>query len=73
MERLISSLLGGYPVNTEEVVDLSSLGLSDFNPYLFERHSGWILLPVFAFVLVLIHLKKAKAIRLSDRMLNKKG
>jgi thiamine biosynthesis lipoprotein len=41
----------------DEAIDLGSLGVSKFNPYLFERH-GWLaVLPAFGVALVLIHLR----------------
>lgn len=41
----------------DEAIDLGSLGVSKFNPYLFERH-GWLAaLPAFGVALVLIHLR----------------
>lgn len=45
----------------EDAVDLSALGTSDFTPYIFERDSRWIFLPLFALFLVIIHLKKRGA------------
>lgn len=39
-------------------IDLGDLGISQFNPYLFERDPLWALLPFAALVLVLLHLKK---------------
>jgi hypothetical protein len=44
--------------NTMSEVDLSKLGLSDFMPYVVERNSLWVLLPLVSFILVLWHLKK---------------
>ena len=38
-------------------IDLSSLGMSDFNPYIFERESLWILLPAISLLFVFLHLK----------------
>lgn len=48
----------------EAAFDLSSLGAKSeiFTPYLIEREPLWILLPVFGILVVLIHLKKFKAI-----------
>ncbi|MGE0616352.1 MAG: FAD:protein FMN transferase [Bacteriovoracia bacterium] len=45
----------------EEGIDLSALdGAAEeiFNPYDYERNRWWLLLPVFAFLLVCLHLKK---------------
>jgi FAD:protein FMN transferase len=39
-------------------IDLSDLGIEQFNPYLFERDPLWILLPLAALALVLLHLKR---------------
>jgi thiamine biosynthesis lipoprotein ApbE len=39
-------------------IDLGDLGISQFNPYLFERDPLWALLPFAALVLVILHLKK---------------
>jgi thiamine biosynthesis lipoprotein ApbE len=39
-------------------IDLGELGISQFNPYLFERDPLWALLPFAALVLVILHLKK---------------
>lgn len=52
-------LLGLANANAQEgevAVDLGALGLDDFTPYLIERDSYWVLLPLFAVFLVLIHL-----------------
>lgn len=46
--------------HADEAIDLSSLGTSDFAPYIFERDSRWILLPALALLAVIIHLKKKK-------------
>lgn len=54
--------------SANDVVDLSDLGslggldgamegTTQFTPYLFERQGWWILLPIFALSLVLIHLR----------------
>jgi FAD:protein FMN transferase len=42
----------------DDAVDLGDLGMSDFTPYVFDRNSFWILLPVAALGLVFLHLKK---------------
>ena len=41
-----------------ETVDLSALGTSDFNPYIFDRDPIWILLPLVSLLLVFLHLKE---------------
>jgi thiamine biosynthesis lipoprotein len=43
-------------------LDLSSLdaGSNTFTPYLLERSNYWVLLPLFALFIVLVHLKKNK-------------
>jgi thiamine biosynthesis lipoprotein len=40
----------------DESVDLGELGSNAFTPYLTERHAIWMLLPIFALVLVISHL-----------------
>lgn len=40
----------------DEAVDLSALGMSDFNPYIFDRETLWILLPLISLILVFLHL-----------------
>ncbi|MFL5812470.1 MAG: FAD:protein FMN transferase [Bdellovibrionia bacterium] len=47
----------------DEAIDLGSLGVSKFNPYLFERHSWLVALPAFASALALIHLLRVKRAR----------
>lgn len=42
--------------NDDEVIDLSDLGVDTFNPYLYERNSLWILLPLLILLAVLVHL-----------------
>jgi thiamine biosynthesis lipoprotein len=42
----------------DETVDLGDMGANAFTPYTFERNRWWILLPVFALSLVLVHLRK---------------
>ncbi|HTL12243.1 MAG TPA: FAD:protein FMN transferase [Bdellovibrionota bacterium] len=44
----------------DEAVDLGALGLNDFNPYMVERHSAWILLPLLMIGMVCIHLIRPK-------------
>lgn len=46
-------------------IDLSTMGdaASSFTPYVFERSSLWVLLPIFTFLVVLSHLRKTKPIR----------
>ncbi len=44
----------------EGSIDLSALGGNDFTPYVFDRNPYWILLPVLAIALVLLHLKKLR-------------
>ncbi len=46
---------------TEQAVDLSAMGLDSFNPYLVERDSRWVLLPIFTLLIILLHLKKDRA------------
>jgi thiamine biosynthesis lipoprotein len=41
----------------DEAIDLGSLGVSKFNPYLFERHDWLAVFPIFGVALVLIHLR----------------
>jgi thiamine biosynthesis lipoprotein ApbE len=48
----------------DESVDLGSLGVAKFNPYLFERHSWLAILPALGVALVLIHLIRVKRARL---------
>jgi thiamine biosynthesis lipoprotein len=57
----------------EEVVDLGGLGVAKFNPYLFERHSWLVALPLFAVFLVLIHLMRVKRARSAPLVDIKKG
>lgn len=44
----------------DEVIDLGDLGLGAFNPYLFERSSLWILLPISILAFTYLHLKNHK-------------
>jgi hypothetical protein len=57
--------LGVKSAFCDESIDLGSLGDSakSFTPYVFERSSAWILLPVCFSLLVLLHLKKTKPLR----------
>lgn len=52
-------------VATEQAVDLSSLGQSGFNPYLYSRQPAWALLPLASLVVVALHLiqKRQKRFR----------
>ena len=49
----------------DESVDLNSIAepVHSFNPYIFDRNSYWILLPLFCFAAVILHLKKNKTVR----------
>lgn len=61
------------PGGAEESIDLGSLGVSKFNPYLFDRH-GWLaVFPALAIVLVLVHLIQPKLTRKSKLASQKKG
>lgn len=42
----------------EEAIDLGDVAMESFNPYMFERDPIWILLPLTALVLVILHLKR---------------
>lgn len=42
----------------DEAVNLDDLGISDFTPYVVERNSLWILLPVISLAFVFLHLTK---------------
>jgi len=48
------------PVFGDEVVDLGDVPLNDFTPYVVERNGWWILLPLFALVLVAVHIKDSR-------------
>jgi thiamine biosynthesis lipoprotein len=47
----------------DATIDLTALdgAANSFTPYLLERNQAWILLPLFALAMVLLHLKKTKA------------
>ena len=57
----------------DEAVDLGGLsgGSKDFTPYVFDRNSAWILLPVFCFLVVLSHLIKTKPSRARKTLMKK--
>jgi hypothetical protein len=44
----------------DEAVDLSSLGADAFTPYVLDRNKAWLALPVFAFLMVVWHLKRSR-------------
>jgi FAD:protein FMN transferase len=58
----VHSCLADTPAAAGGDLDLSSLdaGSNTFTPYLLERSNYWILLPLFALFVVLVHLKKNK-------------
>ncbi|MGZ3694531.1 MAG: hypothetical protein ACXWQO_10150 [Bdellovibrionota bacterium] len=39
-------------------VNLNDLGFDGFTPYIMERNSAWIALPLMAIALLLLHLKR---------------
>lgn len=49
-----------FPGFADEVVDLGDVPLDDFTPYVVERNQWWILLPLFALGVVLVHLKDSR-------------
>jgi len=59
----ISSILSRFSLADDGMIDLSSLGVDDFNPYLLERNAAWILLPVVIIVLIIVHTKRVKILR----------
>lgn len=42
----------------EEEIDLSAGATDSFNPYIFDRNDLWVMLPIVAIALVMIHLKR---------------
>ncbi|MEW6055321.1 MAG: FAD:protein FMN transferase [Bdellovibrionota bacterium] len=54
----------------EEALDLGGLGdvgLEIFNPYLFERNSAWVLLPLLTLGMLLLHLRRMNRRKRNDR------
>jgi thiamine biosynthesis lipoprotein len=66
-------LSGLTKAHADETIDLSSLGDSakSFTPYVFERNSLWVLLPIFCFLVVLVHLRKTKPKRDRQKLAGK--
>jgi thiamine biosynthesis lipoprotein len=74
----IAALLIWTPrARADETVDLSNLGdaAKTFTPYVFERNPWWVLLPIFCFLIVLVHLRKTKPKRdrpkLTEKLMKK--
>lgn len=61
--RIILAYVRAAFGEASDAVDLAALGMSDFNPYSFERESLWILLPFLSLLLVLYHLKQYNPLR----------
>lgn len=49
-----------FPCFADEVVDLGDVPLDDFTPYVVERSRWWMLLPLCALGVVLVHLKDSR-------------
>lgn len=49
-----------FPCFADEMVDLGDVPIDDFTPYVVERNQWWILLPLFALGVVLLHLKDSR-------------
>lgn len=47
-------------LRADEAVDLSDLGFDSFAPYSFERNAAWALLPLFALLVVIWHLRAGR-------------
>lgn len=59
-------LVFGAVAWADEAIDLSDLGAGDLSPYLVERNTWWVTLPVLMLFVVLWHLKKNRRTRFID-------
>ncbi len=62
MNRILGActlLFVSVSLKAEEAIDLSTLGASKFNPYVFERAVEWCLFPLFMISVILWHTKRS--------------
>jgi len=62
-------LFGMYEsaARADDTVDLSALGLDSFNPYVIERNSAWVALPILILLLTVLHLRKNKVVQKKEQ------
>jgi thiamine biosynthesis lipoprotein len=73
LQIIIVTLFISKTIRADDTVDLNNLGdaAKSFTPYVFERNHYWVLLPIFTFLAVLLHLKNTKPKRDYKKLMKK--
>jgi hypothetical protein len=58
--------LAGRAAADDGAVNLNDLGFDGFTPYVVERNSLWMALPILAIALLLLHLKRNRKKRIKE-------